>query len=38
MKPSLEWIGDTFENSWIRDRKKLIHSVGNVGQIKYVPV
>lgn len=29
MDPSLHWVGDTFENSWIM-RKKLIHSVGAV--------
>lgn len=38
MSPSLHWVGDTFENGWTGVRNKYIHSVGNVGTVKYTPV
>jgi len=37
MSPSLEWVGDTFENQLLQ-RKKYIHSVGNVGKVRFIPV
>jgi len=37
MKPTLEWIGDTFEDALLGERKKFIHSVGNVAGVKFVP-
>jgi len=36
MDPTLKWVGDTFENTFLQ-RAKLIHSVGNVAKVKFVP-
>lgn len=39
MSPSLQWVGDTFEDSFLLGpRKKLIHSVGSVAKVKFAPV
>jgi len=37
MDPSLKWVGDTFEDGFFGPRKKLIHSVGSVATVKFVP-
>lgn len=34
---SLEWVGDTYKKTLLGSRKKLIHSVGSVAQVKFVP-
>lgn len=35
---SLEWVGDTYKDRvLIGSRKKLIHAVGSVAQVKFVP-
>jgi len=33
----MNWVGDTFKDELL-ERKKYIHSVGNVGKVKLVPV
>ena len=38
MLPTLQWQGDTFESGIFGPRSKYIHSVGNVGKVKFVPV
>lgn len=38
MTTTIGWVGDTFQDSWLGPRKKLIHSVGSVAQVKFVPV
>jgi len=38
METTLHWVGDTFEDGFFGPRKKLIHSVGSVAQVKFVPV
>jgi hypothetical protein len=38
MDPTLHFVGDTFEDSWLGHRKKLIHSVGSVAAVKFQPV
>lgn len=35
MKPTMQWVGDEFEQG-LFERKKYIHSVGNVGKVKFV--
>jgi len=37
MSPTMNWVGDTFQDELLV-RKKYIHSVGNVGKVKLVPV
>lgn len=37
MDPSLKFVGDTFQDGLFGPRKKLIHSVGSVAQVKFVP-
>jgi hypothetical protein len=37
MDPSLQFVGDTFQDGLFGPRKKLIHSVGSVAQVKFVP-
>ena len=37
MDPSLNWVGDTFKNSYFM-RQKILHTVGCVAQVKFVPV
>ena len=36
MKPTIDWVGDTFENGWMGPRNKYIHSVGNTATVKFV--
>jgi hypothetical protein len=38
MAPSLQWVGDTFQDGLFGPRKKLIHSVGSVAKVKFQPV
>lgn len=38
MAPTLSWISDTIPTSWLGKRTKYIHTVGTVGQVKFVPV
>ncbi len=38
MTTTIGWTGDTFQDGWLGPRKKLIHSVGSVAQVKFVPV
>jgi hypothetical protein len=38
MKPTVEWIGDTFEDGFFGPRTKYVHSVGSVAKAKFVPV
>jgi len=37
MAPTFTMVGDTFEDDFVT-RKKYIHSVGSVAEIKFVPV
>jgi hypothetical protein len=37
MSPTEQWVGDTFKDELL-ERKKYIHSVGNVAQVKFVAV
>jgi len=38
MLPSLQWVGDTFENGLFGPRNKYIHTVGNTATVKFTPV
>jgi len=40
MKPTLEWVGDTFEEKSCCSgmRSKYVHSVGNVAKIVIKPI
>ena len=38
MDPTIHWVGDTFKDDLFGPRKKLIHTVGSVAQVKFVPV
>lgn len=38
MHPTLQWLGDTFEDGLLGARDKYIHSVGNIAKCKLVPV
>ena len=38
MRPSLDWVGDTFEDTTVGPRQKYVHPLGCVGKIKFVPV
>lgn len=33
----MDWVGDTFQDSWFGPRNKYVHTVGNVAKCKYVP-
>jgi len=36
MDPTMKFVGDTFEDNMLGERKKYIHSVGNAGKVKFV--
>jgi len=38
MSPTLQWVGDTFENGWTGVRNKYIHSDGNAATVKFTTV
>ena len=38
MAPTVSWVSDTLPTSWLGKRAKNIHTVGAVGEVKFVPV